>query len=108
MNPWEIWSYSFPGAGVHPAVVLGTDDRVKTKPVVNILICSSQRAKREAMPHEVILDYADGLDWETLCKCDLVYAAQKTDLTRHRGIVTFERRRMIARAMIQQLGLAGL
>jgi mRNA-degrading endonuclease toxin of MazEF toxin-antitoxin module len=108
MKPWEIWSYNFPGAGPHPAVVLGTDDRVKTKPVVSVLICSSQRAKRKAMLHEVILDNADGLNWETLCKCDVVYAAQKSDLTQHRGLVTIERRRMIAQRLIQQLGLAGL
>ena len=108
MKPWEIWSYNFPGIGVHPAVVLGTDDRIRSKPVVSILICSSQRATRGAKLHEVILNSADGLNWETLCKCDIIYAALKKDLTQHRGIVTIERRRAIAQRIIEQLGLAGL
>ena len=108
MKPWEIWSYHFPGAGVHPAVVLGTDDRLKNKPVVSILICSTQRATRDAKLHEVLLDKTDGLDWETLCKCDIVYAAFKKDLTQHRGTVRVERRRAIAQRIIEQLGLAGL
>jgi hypothetical protein len=60
------------------------------------------------MIHEVVLDTADGLNWETLCKCDIVYAAQKDDLTQRRGVVSVERRRMIAQRLIQHLGLAGL
>jgi hypothetical protein len=58
--------------------------------------------------HEVILDEADGLDWETLCKCDVVYAAPKTELVKRRGTVTAERRRTIAGRVIRSLGLAGL
>jgi hypothetical protein len=54
------------------------------------------------------LDEADGLDWETLCKCDLVYAAPKGQLTKRRGAVTQERRRAIAERLIRGLGLAGL
>jgi mRNA-degrading endonuclease toxin of MazEF toxin-antitoxin module len=108
MGPWEIWSYNFPAAGIHPAVVLGTPDRLRNKPVVCVLICSSQRANRDAKAHEVILDAADGLNWETLCKCDVVYAALKADLSQFRGTVTIERRRAIAERVIQQLGFAGL
>jgi hypothetical protein len=37
----------------------------------------------------------------------LVYAAEKKDLTRHRGSVTPERRRAIAERVIRGLGLAG-
>ena len=58
--------------------------------------------------HEIILDEADGLDWETLCKCDVVYAAPKTALTKRRGSVGTERRRAIAERVISALGFAGL
>jgi len=51
---------------------------------------------------------ADGLDWPTLCKCDLVYGAEKKDLKRRRGSVTAERRRAIAERVIRGLGMAGL
>ncbi len=108
MKPWEIWSWRFPEEGSHPAVILGADDRLKLKPRVNVLLCSSQRAARKPEPHEVMLDEADGLDWPTLCKCDIIYGALKTDLTKRRGAVTTERRRAIAQRIIQHLGLAGL
>jgi hypothetical protein len=55
-----------------------------------------------------MLDEADGLDWETLCECDVVYAAPKTELVKRRGSVTAERRRAIAKWVIRSLGLAGL
>jgi mRNA-degrading endonuclease toxin of MazEF toxin-antitoxin module len=108
MKPWEIWTWRFPEAGEHPAVVLGTEERLKLKPRVCVLLCSTQRTTRKPELHEVLLDTADGLDGETLCKCDVVYAANKSDLVRPRGTVVPERRRTIAERVIRALGLAGL
>jgi mRNA-degrading endonuclease toxin of MazEF toxin-antitoxin module len=108
MKPWEVWTWEFPEAGEHPAVILATEDRVRHKPRVSVVLCSSRRATRQPELHEVILDEADGLDWPTLCKCDLVYAAEKEALKRRRGSVTAERRRAIAERVIRGLGLAGI
>ena len=108
MKPWDIYTWEFPDADTHPAVVLGTETRLANKPKVNVLFCSSKRATRSAEALEVILDAADGLDWETLCKCDLVVAVPKEQLTRKRGSVSHERRRQIAERLIRSLGLAGL
>ena len=108
MNPWDIFTWNFPGVGAHPAVILGTEERVKHKPKVNVLLCSSQRATRDPELHETILDAADGLDWPTLCKCDLVYAAPATQLSDKRGSVTLQRRRQIAERVIRALGFAGI
>jgi hypothetical protein len=108
MKPWDIFTWDFPGAGPHPAVVLGTDERVKNKPKVNVLLCSTQRATRPADLHEVILDTADGLNWATICKCDLLYAVPQADLKQKRGIVVSKRRREIAARVIRALGFAGL
>jgi mRNA-degrading endonuclease toxin of MazEF toxin-antitoxin module len=108
MRPWEIWTWRFPDAGEHPAVLLGTAERVSIKPRVSVLLCSTQRATRKPELHEVILDVADGLDWETLCKCDVVYAAPRSALVKRRGSVTPERCRAIAERVICALGLAGL
>ena len=58
-------------------------------------MCSSQTAKRDAKPNEVILDQADGLDWPTVCKCDLLLDALKAELKTKRGHVTDTRRRQI-------------
>jgi mRNA-degrading endonuclease toxin of MazEF toxin-antitoxin module len=108
MKPWEVWTWKFPDAGEHPAVLLGTEERVRLKPRVSVILCSSQRATRKPELHEVVLDQADGLDWATLCKCDVVYAAPKSELVKRRGRVTTERRRAIAERVIRGLGLAGL
>lgn len=108
MKPWDIYTWEFPGAEAHPAVILGTETRLANKPKVNVLFCSSKRAMREAEVLEITLDEADGLDWATLCKCDLVFAVPKEQLTRKRGFVTLERRRQIAARLIRALGLAGL
>ena len=78
------------------------------KPQLNVLICSTKEARRAAGPTEVILDKADGLDWVTLCKCDLIFAVAKAELSNCRGAVTRERRREIARKVIQCLAFAGL
>jgi mRNA-degrading endonuclease toxin of MazEF toxin-antitoxin module len=108
MNPWDIYTWTFPDAVEHPAVILGTDERVKNKPMLNVLLCSSVRANRAAQATEVILDAADGLDWPTLCKCDLVYSVPASQLSRHRGAVAMEHRREVALRLIRALGLAGL
>ena len=108
MKPWEIWTWNFPEVGDHPAVVLGSDERVKLKPRINVLLCSSQRAARQPEAHEIVLDEADGLNWPTLCKCDLVYGVLKSELTSRRGLVITARRRGIAERLIRSLGLAGL
>ena len=107
MKPWDIYTWSFPDAGSHPAVIIDTDERVKHKPTVNVLLCSSQRATRKAELHEVILDSADGLDWATLCKCDLLYAVSVNQLSQKRGTVGTERRREITARVIRALGFAG-
>lgn len=107
MKPWDIVTWNFPDAGEHPAVILGTNERVRLKPTLNVLLCSSQRANRAPKLTEVILDQADGLDWPTLCKCDLVYAVPVSELFASRGTVSYERRREIADRVIRGLGLAG-
>ena len=108
MKPWEVWNWRFPDAGEHPAVLLGTTERLLLKSRICVLLCSTQRTTRKPELHEVILDVADGLDWETLCKCDVVYAAPRAELVKQRGSVTPERRRAIAERVIRALGLAGL
>ena len=78
------------------------------KPEACLLLCSSQRASRLPKQHEVRLNGADGLDWETLVKCDLIYAASKEQLKDKRGTVTHARRRQIAERVVKSLAFAGL
>lgn len=53
---------------------------------------------------EVILDQADGLNWPTLCRCDLFFLVNKSELKNSRGQVTEGRRRQIIAAMIRSNG----
>ena len=99
MTAWEIWTFD-PGYGEHPAVIVSAPDRAGHKPLIEVLLCSSQRASRAPNAGEVLLDSADGLDWQTLCKCDLIHTVEKEALHTFRGLVTTERRRQIVRVII--------
>lgn len=105
MKAWEIYSYKHPEwPEAHPAVIVSHPDRVALKPEVTILLCSSKQATRSVRPHEVILDRSDGLDWPTLCKCDLLYTIPKAALNTQRGAVTTERRRQIIATINRAMG----
>ena len=105
MKAWEIYNYQHPDwPEPHPAVIVSHPDRVAVKPEVTILLCSSKSATRPAKPHEVILDRSDGLDWPTVCRCDLLYTLPKTALTALRGTVTAERRRQIVATINRAMG----
>lgn len=99
MKQWEVWTCDFAEAGPHPAVIVSHPDRVARAPLVNVLLCSSQRATRRPRENEAVLNGADGLDWETLVKCDLMYLIEKERLYRRRGMVTATRRR----ALVQRI-----
>jgi mRNA-degrading endonuclease toxin of MazEF toxin-antitoxin module len=101
MKPFEIYSWQPAGwPEPHPAVIVSHPDRVANKPEVEVIMCSSQKAGRAAQPGEIILDRTDGLDWPTLCKCDLIHAVAKTDLKNRRGEVSAARRGQIIRTLI--------
>jgi mRNA-degrading endonuclease toxin of MazEF toxin-antitoxin module len=95
MKPWDIYTYDFEGVGPHPAVLVSHPDRVAHAAWVNILLCGTQRANRARKETEVRLDGADGLDWETLCRCDMLWLVEKSKLVGKRGSVSRIRRRQI-------------
>lgn len=96
MKAWDIYSFQPPGwPEPHPAVIVSHPERVANKLEVTILMCSSKPPTRPVKPNEVILDAADGLQWPTLCRCDLLHTVPKASLKNHRGAVSPERRRQI-------------
>jgi mRNA-degrading endonuclease toxin of MazEF toxin-antitoxin module len=109
MKPWEVWDCPFPW-GEHPAVIVSNSVRVEIKPQIVVLACRtmSKSASRDPVGCEALLDEADGLDWKTLCGCDLMYTIDKEILKRRRGEVGTERRREIATKIQQGLAIAGL
>ena len=85
-------------------VLISHPDICARSKVVNVLFCTSQRQSRQPYPHEVLLNGADGLDWETFCDCSTLYAVKVSLLFGKRGRVTLERRRAI-RSRIRDLFL---
>lgn len=108
MKAWEIYTADI--YGPHPCVVISCQARVDAKPEVVVLKCSSMRPghERDARENETVLDQADGLDWKTLCRCDLMFTVEKSKLIQKRGEVTPECRRDIAKKIIQGLAIAGM
>ena len=98
---FDVWEYSFPGpltpdkGGPHPVVLISHPDRCSRMKYVNVLFCTSQRQSRKPYPYEVMLDAADGLDWETFCDCSILWTVDANLLTHRRGQVTLERRNAI-------------
>jgi len=78
MRPWEVWDCSFPWGG-HPAVIISNAMRVELKPQIVVLSCRTMRrpSARDPVGCEVLLDEADGMDWKTLCRCDLMFTIDK-------------------------------
>jgi mRNA-degrading endonuclease toxin of MazEF toxin-antitoxin module len=92
---FEVWRYDFPGRGEHPCVIISHPDIAARSQSVNVLFCTTQRQSRPMKPTEVLLDNADGLDWETFVNCSMVWLVQSADLHGRRGQVTLERRNAI-------------
>jgi PemK-like, MazF-like toxin of type II toxin-antitoxin system len=95
-DQFEVWRFVFADkGGEHPVVLISHPDRCARMEVVNVLYCTSQRQDRAPKPYEVLLNGADGMDWETFCDCSVMYAVRADKLFGKRGLVTLERRRAI-------------
>ena len=109
MKPYEIFSWQPPGwPEAHPAVIISHSARAEKKQWVEVLLCTTHHAKQPPAAHEVLLDQADGLDWPTLCRCDLIYAVPREQLKSRRGIVSDPRRPQLVRTLIAAHGWASV
>ncbi len=107
MKAFDIFSYQPAGPlwkEPHPAIVISHPDRAERKDPVEVLVGSTQRAGRPPQAGEFLLDTSDGLDWPTLFKCDVIYAAPKEDLKQRRGSVSMMRRNGLVRKIIEAHG----
>ncbi len=107
MRQWEIYLFPFREEKPHPAVIISNEERCVNDALeyVNALICASAKLNREAKKNEVILNAADGLDWKTAVRCDVIYLLPKAEFREHRGKVSPERRVAIARKIAETLRL---
>ena len=109
MRQWEIWKFPYPSADrPHWFVILSPTAWCENagNAVVNGLLCTTLRPLgRPLKAHEVRLDPADGMDWETVAKCAYVHELPKERAVERRGPVTVARQRQIARTLRACLGL---
>ena len=105
---WDIGNFNFPApVGEHPVVIISNPDRAGRAKLVNVLYCTTQRQSRPVGPEEVLLNGADGLDWETYCRCDHIFSIEREFLKPRprRAKVSQERRRQIAARIVDIFGL---
>ena len=102
-SQWDIGNFDFPApVGEHPVVIISNPDRVGRAKLVNVLYCTTQRQSRPPGPDEVLLNSADGLDWETYCRCDHIFSVEREQLKRRPkpASVSAPRRRQIAARIV--------
>jgi mRNA-degrading endonuclease toxin of MazEF toxin-antitoxin module len=105
MKSFEIFNWHPPHWDKpHPAVIVSHPNRAENKDMVEVVMCTSQHANRAPKSNEILLDEADGFDWPTLCKCDLIYAVPREDLKGRRGLVSESRRQQLVRTLIAAHG----
>jgi mRNA-degrading endonuclease toxin of MazEF toxin-antitoxin module len=105
---WDIGNFDFPApVGEHPVVIISNPDRAARSKLVNILYCTTQRQSRPPGPDEVLLNSADGLDWETYCRCDHIFSVERDKIKARvrTARVSAVRQRQIAARLIEMFCL---
>ena len=109
MKQWEIWKFPYPSADrTHWFVIISPSAWCEdaNNSVVNGLLCTTLRpVGRSLKSHEVRLDLADGMEWDTVVKCSRVHELSKVRATEQRGPVTTSRQQKIALTLRACLGL---
>ena len=100
MRQWDIFLFPFTAELPHPVVILSIDERAVARKHVNGLLCVSLRG-RPLAPHEVLLDEADGLEWGSAVRCDLIHLLERDRFLERRGHVCAERQIQINRKIME-------
>jgi hypothetical protein len=72
---------------------------------LNVLACSKRPPAAAAKPHQVILNGADGLDFQSTTDCRFFHIIPKDGVQKIIGRVSHERRRAIGRKINEVLRL---
>ena len=91
----------------HPAVILSGPDILSDRRQLrfNALVGTKRPPAATVLPHQILLDQADGLEFQTLINCAVVYVVRKNAIIRDAGVVSHLRRAEIARRVRASLGL---
>jgi hypothetical protein len=109
MHQWDIVRVRLNAndRDTHPAVVISCEEDCQDPEFlrVNVLYGSKKPPAEGTRPWQVLLNSADGLDFQTAIDCGVFYLVNKRDCSPAIGSVTHERRRLIGRKMIEILRL---
>ena len=91
----------------HPAVILSGPDILNDPRQLrfNVLVGTKRPPAAPVLAHQVLLDQADGLEFQTLINCAVVYVVRKNAIIRDAGVVSHLRRAEIAKRVRGSLGL---
>src|SRR5438105_738025 len=104
MRQWDIYLFPFTEELPHPVVILSADERAAARKHVNGLLCLTLRGRPFGL-HEVLLNSADGLEWETAARCDLIHLLARDRFKEIRGRVSPDRQIQIGRKLIEYFRL---
>jgi len=106
-DQFQVRTCHFPDrGGDHPCVLISHPDLAAGSTRVNILFCTRQRQSRAPRPSEVVLERADGLDWQTFCDCSMMFVADSAKLFNRRGQAILERRHAIRDTLKETIRLS--
>src|SRR5256885_605410 len=107
MKQWDIIMFPFEKEKRHPAIIVSSDEICQNADIeeVNALLCTSAKVNRAPKPIEQVLDESDGLDWKTMVRCDRMYLLPKSEFQEQKGVVSRERRHLIARKIVETMRL---
>jgi hypothetical protein len=96
LKAWEIWTWDN-----HPCLLVSNQARIDRKQKVVVLRGQTLYSGDPGPnPLEIVLDTEDGLDRRTVFVCDLLFTANKSDISQKRGELIWERRRAVSQRIL--------
>ena len=109
MHQWDIVRVRInpKDRDMHPAVIISCEEDCQDAEFlrINVLYGSKRSPAARLEPWQVLLNGADGLDFQTAVDCGVTYLVPKVACAPSLGSVSFERRRVIGRKINEVLRL---
>jgi len=109
VEQWDIVRFRIrpEDSELHPAVVISAPEWClnAARSRLNVLACSKRVPADAPKAHQVVLNGADGLEFQTVCGCEFFHVVTRESLTEKIGRVSPVRRRAIGRKLNEVLRL---
>lgn len=101
IDQWDIIRFRINASDrdLHSAVVISAPEWCadERKLRLNVLACSKRVPAEGVRPSQILLNGADGLDFQSVCACEFVHVVSRASVHEIVGRVSLVRRRAIAR-----------